>query len=156
MGSNRLDDCGRCELLPTTTGWGRATQVRCPVHGSRPDALPADPTPPPVPAELLHDIARQVAAEIPLPPDEVRNVEEDALWLMGNPSFLLIARAGLAAGRTAAAARIRAECEVRRDTACCKGAGTCGDLHCQLEDADLDALETAARIAEGTETDAAA
>jgi hypothetical protein len=45
MGSNRLDDCGRCELLPTTTGWVRATQVRCPVHGSRPDAQPADPTP---------------------------------------------------------------------------------------------------------------
>jgi hypothetical protein len=50
MSANRLDDCGRCELLPTTTGWVRATQVRCPVHGSRPDALPADPTPPPVPA----------------------------------------------------------------------------------------------------------
>jgi hypothetical protein len=45
MGSNRLAGCGRCELLPTTTGWGRATQVRCPGHGSRPDALPVDPTP---------------------------------------------------------------------------------------------------------------
>jgi hypothetical protein len=53
MPANRTDDCGRCELLPTTTGWGRATQVRCPVHGSRPDALPADPTPPPVPADAL-------------------------------------------------------------------------------------------------------
>ena len=48
---------------------------------------------------LLHEIARQVAAEIPLPPDEVRNIETDSLWLMGNPSFLLTARVALAAGR---------------------------------------------------------
>jgi hypothetical protein len=171
MGSNRLDDCGRCELLPTTTDrWGRATQVRCPVHGSRPDALPADPTPPPVPAELLHDIARQVAAEIPLPPDEVRNVEEDALWLMGNPSFLLIARAGLAAGRTAAAAeiayKIRAElvcCDVYdrvapiRDEIQAQQPGW-GEAIGELDDAiDGHAIcywgEVAARITEGTETD---
>jgi hypothetical protein len=35
-----VDVCGRCELLPTTTGWVRATQVDCPQHGSRPAGTP--------------------------------------------------------------------------------------------------------------------
>lgn len=30
---NRRDDCGWCVLAPTTTGWVRVTQTRCPQHG---------------------------------------------------------------------------------------------------------------------------
>ena len=33
---NVVDTCGRCTLLPTTTGHVRATQVRCPEHGDAP------------------------------------------------------------------------------------------------------------------------
>jgi hypothetical protein len=29
---NALDVCGRCALVPTTTGWVRATQRGCPTH----------------------------------------------------------------------------------------------------------------------------
>ena len=39
---NRRDTCGWCVQVPTTTGWARATQTGCPVHGSAPTA--ADPT----------------------------------------------------------------------------------------------------------------
>ncbi len=31
---NRPDDCGRCTLLPSVSGWVRATQTACPVHGT--------------------------------------------------------------------------------------------------------------------------
>lgn len=57
----------------------------------------------PVPPTALHEIALQVAAVIPLPPGEVRNVEEDARWLLFNPSFQLIAAAAVAVGRRQAA-----------------------------------------------------
>jgi hypothetical protein len=33
---NRPDSCGWCVQAPTTTGWVRCVQVRCPVHGSQP------------------------------------------------------------------------------------------------------------------------
>jgi hypothetical protein len=88
MSANRTDDCGRCELLPTTTGWGRATQTRCPVHGSRPDAPPAEPTPPPVPPRAgdLYESWRRYAREMA----EVHGVWDEAV----------------ADGRTAAAAEL--------------------------------------------------
>jgi uncharacterized protein (DUF433 family) len=35
---NLPDLCGRCVHLPTTTGWKRAPQVGCPVHGAMPTA----------------------------------------------------------------------------------------------------------------------
>jgi hypothetical protein len=113
MGSNRLDDCGRCDLLPTTTGWVRATQVRCPIHGSRPAALPADPTPPPVPADTLPEEWITAAAEaiedvmIRRLGRDLGTIHRDEIVAAGLAAVVPLARAeGVAAGRTAAAAEL--------------------------------------------------
>lgn len=36
---NRPDTCGHCTLLPSVSGWVRATQTRCPEHGDPPRRL---------------------------------------------------------------------------------------------------------------------
>ncbi len=34
VNGNLADRCGHCTLLPTVSGYVRATQSRCPVHGT--------------------------------------------------------------------------------------------------------------------------
>jgi hypothetical protein len=134
MGSNRLDDCDTCELLPTTTGrWVRATQVRCPVHGSRPDALPADPTPPPaeIPESLMLDLLRHVDVS-----DGLDVAEDELLHHRRTKGYIWAIKAAWADGRTAAAADIRAEADSARAI-----------------EGGPDLMRWAADLAEGTETD---
>jgi hypothetical protein len=184
MSANRLDGCGRCDLLPTTTGWVRATQVRCPVHGSRPDALPADPTPTlrtfeglladpheqfDRDGELLRSVVdwtnapsstascvprpnRSVTVPTeptpaPGPPIEVLRAARD--WAAEHHHQIpddrlteIAFAAGVAAGRTAAAAAIREA--PYPDPSPCIPAWHAGYT---------EATEAAARIAEGTERD---
>jgi hypothetical protein len=144
MPANRLDGCGRCELLPTTTGWVRATQVRCPVHGSRPDALPAE-----IPEPLMLDLLRHVDDS-----DGLDVAEDELLHHRRTRGYIWAIKAAWAAGRTAAAADLEALRVKRAETACCGGTGHCGDRECQIDSAVDSALAfAAARIAEGTETD---
>jgi hypothetical protein len=154
MGSNRLDDCGRCELLPTTTGWVRATQVRCPIHGSRPAALPADPTPPPVPADTLPEEWITAAAEaiedvmIRRLGRDLGTIHRDEIVAAGLAAVVPLARAeGVAAGRTAAAAPLRAAADARREYAALREAGDPPAALGLRVEAEL--LEAAARVADG-------